>query len=141
MRKRDFAFIFLIVLVYLAAFSGILNLATVDGVSMYPVFQNGALTFYSKDSLASTGNVVIYYSPQYGTYIIHRVIRVYDLGDERAYVTQGVDKITNPLPDTTSGYEPGYGIPQNYVQGVVIQFDGVMISIPYLGYLSLIFRL
>ncbi|MEM0113798.1 MAG: signal peptidase I, partial [Metallosphaera sp.] len=44
----------------------------------------------------------------------------------------------NPQPDNQIGLEPAPGIPQNYVVGKVIEVDGYIISIPYLGYLSIL---
>ncbi|MEM4884805.1 MAG: signal peptidase I, partial [Saccharolobus sp.] len=80
-------------------------------------------------------NVIIYKSPYFNNYVIHRVIQIN--GDN--YVTQGVDKITNPLPDNRIGLEPANGIPKTLVVGKVIEVDNVTFSIPYLGYISILF--
>ncbi|MEM3946761.1 MAG: signal peptidase I [Metallosphaera sp.] len=134
MKKSDIALIVLIVLIYIVFYSNIVSSASVEGVSMYPVFQNGALTFYQEPVNVGYHSVIIYKSPQFHTYVIHRVVRV----DGNYYVTQGVDKISNPQPDNQIGLEPAPGIPQNYVVGKVIEVDGYIISIPYLGYLSIL---
>ncbi|MEM0067695.1 MAG: signal peptidase I [Saccharolobus sp.] len=135
MKKSDIGIILLIALIYILMFSNIVQSASVEGVSMYPIFQNGALTFYTKPNNIQTNNVIIYKSPYFNNYVIHRVIQIN--GDN--YVTQGVDKITNPLPDNRIGLEPANGIPNTLVVGKVIDVDNVTFSIPYLGYISILF--
>lgn len=67
--------------------------------------------------------------------MIHRVV-----GETRnTYITQGVDNITNPIPDNRIGLEPINGISKQDVVGRVMEVDGYVISIPYLGYISVIF--
>ena len=139
MRKSDIFLLVLIILIYIVVLSGIVQTASVEGVSMYPVFQNGDLTFYSSPHNISVGNIVIYKSPTFNTYVIHRVIKVNLLYGQKYYVTQGVDKITNPQPDNRIGLEPPNGIPQTQVVGKVVEINGFIISIPYLGYISILF--
>ncbi len=136
MKKSDIAIILIIALIYVIMFSNIVQSASVEGVSMYPVFQNGALTFYTQPVNVQVGNIIIYRSPYYDNYVIHRVIRI---NQDNSYVTQGVDKITNPLPDNRIGLEPINGIPHNLVVGKVLEIDNVTFSIPYLGYISILF--
>ncbi|BBG23793.1 signal peptidase I [Sulfuracidifex tepidarius] len=134
MKKSDLIGILIIIGIYVLLFSSAVETASVQGVSMYPVLQNGSLTFYKSTHDASYHNVVIYRSPL-GFYVIHRVVQV----GQDSYVTQGVDNITNPLPDNRIGLEPLGGIPKNDVIGKVVEVDGYVISIPYLGYISVIF--
>nr|WP_216604138.1 signal peptidase I [Acidianus sp. RZ1] len=135
MRKSDIGIIIFIVAIYILFFTNIVSSASVEGVSMYPVFQNGALTFYTSPVNITYHNIIIYKSPIYRIYVIHRVIAI----DGTNYITQGVDKISNPLPDNRIGLEPPSGIPISDVVGKVAEVDGYIISIPYLGYLSIIF--
>ncbi|AWS00018.1 signal peptidase I [Metallosphaera hakonensis] len=134
MKKSDIAIIILIALIYLVFYSNVVTSASVEGVSMYPIFQNGALTFYQSPVDIQFHSIIIYKSPQLHTYVIHRVIRL----DGGYYVTQGVDRISNPQPDNQIGLEPAPGVPSNYVIGKVVEIDGYVISIPYLGYLSIL---
>jgi len=139
MKKSDIFLLVLIVLIYIVVLSGIVQTASVEGVSMYPIFQNGDLTFYSTSHNITVGNIIIYKSPTFNTYVIHRVIKVNYIYGQKYYVTQGVDSITNPQPDNRIGLEPSNGIPQTQVAGKVIEVNGFVISIPYLGYISILF--
>ncbi|QKQ99316.1 signal peptidase I [Metallosphaera tengchongensis] len=134
MKKSDIAIILLIALIYIVFYSNLISSASVEGVSMYPIFQNGAMTFYESPSNIQYHSIIIYKSPQLHTYVIHRVVRV----DGEFYVTQGVDKISNPQPDNEIGLEPAPGVPANYVIGKVVEVNNYVISIPYLGYLSIL---
>ncbi|AAY80713.1 signal peptidase I [Sulfolobus acidocaldarius] len=134
MKKSDVAIVLVVILIYVVLFSGIVQTASIEGVSMYPVFQNGFLTFYVSPSDISVGNIVIYKSTV-GTYVIHQVIHI----DGNSYVTKGVDNITNYLPDNKIGLEPQSGIPKTAVIGKVAEVNGFVISIPYLGYISILF--
>jgi signal peptidase len=135
MKKSDLAIIFLIILIYVLMFSNIVQTASVEGVSMYPIFQNGALTFYTSPNNIKIGNIIIYKSPYFNDYVIHRVINI----QNGNYITQGIDKITNPKPDNEIGLEPLNGIPHNLIVGKVLEIDNVTFSIPYLGYISILF--
>ncbi len=135
MKKSDIAIIAFIVFIYILFFTNIITTASVEGVSMYPVFQNGSLTFYGPPHNIQYHNVIIYKSLEHGIYVIHRVIKI----DGNHYVTQGVDNISNPYPDNRIGLEPPQGIPACDVIGKVTEVDGYIISIPYLGYLSILF--
>lgn len=106
---------------------------------MYPIFQNGQITFYIPTNNADVGDIIIYKSPTKYTYVIHRVIQVNNYQGQERYVTQGINPITNPYPDTSVGLEPQGGVPQNYVVGKVVSIGKMSFSIPYLGYLSLLF--
>jgi len=135
MKKSDVAVIAAPLLIYFLMFTNLLAVASVDGVSMYPIYQNGNLVFYGPPKNVQVGNVIIYRSPYTGTYVVHMVIN----SDGQNYITKGVDQITNPAPDNQLRLEPITGIPLSKVQGVTFSIDGYEISIPYLGYLSLLF--
>ncbi|BCU68502.1 signal peptidase I [Sulfolobales archaeon HS-7] len=138
-KKSDVAVVVLVLVIYLAILTGLVNPATVDGVSMYPIFQNGSLVFYDPGhSNIQLYSVIIYRSLQ-NTPIIHRVIGIRRVDSIPYYITQGIDKITNPLPDNVVGFESREGAPANTVIGVVISVGGIQISIPYLGYISMLF--
>jgi len=140
MKKSDIILLVLIIIIYLAVFSGIIQTASVEGVSMYPLFQNGFLTFYSSPTNIQIGNIIIYKS-LYGTFVIHRVININYVDGVPHYITQGVDNITNLYSDNRIGLEPPYGVSQYDVIGKVDEFGGFIISIPYLGYISILFSL
>ncbi|QGA54393.1 signal peptidase I [Sulfolobus sp. E5-1-F] len=135
MKKSDIVIILFIALIYILMFSNVVQSASVEGVSMYPIFQNGALTFYVKPFSINVGNVIIYKSPYFNNYVIHRVVAT----NNGYYITQGIDKITNPIPDNRIGLEPPSGIPENLVVGKIIEFGNFTFSIPYLGYISILF--
>ena len=139
MRKSDIFLLIIIVLIYIVVLSGILQTASIEGVSMYPVFQNGDLTFYIASHDIRVGDIIIYKSPTFNTYVIHRVIAMGFFDGQRYYITQGVDNITNPQPDNKIGLESPYGISQTRVVGKVVEVHGLVISIPYLGYISILF--
>ncbi|BBD72724.1 signal peptidase I [Sulfodiicoccus acidiphilus] len=134
-KKSDIAVIAVLLLIYFLMFTNVLAVASVDGVSMYPIYQNGDLVFYSPPNNVHVGDVIIYRSPYTSTYVVHMVVK--ENGDN--YVTKGVDEITNPEPDNVLRLEPVDGIPLSRVQGVTFSIGGYELSIPYLGYLSLIF--
>jgi signal peptidase len=105
---------------------------------MYPVFQNGSLTFYTSPHNITIGNIIIYKSPVINAYVIHRVVAKDDYNNVQHYITQGVDKISNPVPDNKIGLEPPQGVPSTYILGKVDEFHGIIFSIPYLGYISIL---
>lgn len=134
MKKSDLALLAFIIVIYVAFFTNIISTASVEGVSMYPVFQNGALTFYQPPTNISYGTIIIYKATN-GVYIIHRVIEI----NQGHYITQGVDNISNPYPDNRNPQlQPPEGVAVNNVIGKVTEINGYVISIPYLGYLSII---
>lgn len=139
MKKSDIFLLAIIVLIYVAVLSGIVQTASIEGVSMYPIFQNGDLTFYVTSHKIDVGDIIIYSSPTFNTYVIHRVIAINFVNGQNYYVTQGIDNITNPQPDNRIGLEPPYGVSQTRVVGKVVEIHGLVISIPYLGYISILF--
>ncbi|MEJ2778953.1 signal peptidase I [Stygiolobus sp. RP850M] len=138
MKKSDIILLILILMIYIGVFSGVVQTASVEGVSMYPEFQNGFLTFYTSPKNISVGNIIIYKSTL-GTYVIHRVIQINP--QYNSYITQGVDPITNPIPDNRIGLEQPYGVPHQFIIGKVLEIHGIIFSIPYLGYISILFSL
>lgn len=135
MKKSDIVIIAFIAFIYILFFTNIITTASVEGVSMYPVFQNGALTFYSSPENIKYHDIIIYKSPQHGIYVIHEVVGI----NNNYYITKGVNSISNPYPDNKIGLEPPQGIPSRDVIGKVVEVNGYVISIPYLGYLSILF--
>ena len=133
MKKSDLAFVILVGLIYFLILSGIVRTASVEGVSMYPIFQNGYLVFYEKPVNVHVGNIVIYES--HLGYVIHEV--VIQKGDH--YITKGVDPYTNFETDNMIGLEPPNGITVDQMVGKVVEINGYYITIPYLGYLSILF--
>ena len=133
MKKSDLAFVIVVGLIYFLILSGIVRTASVEGVSMYPIFQNGYLVFYEKPINVHVGNIVIYESRE--GYVIHEV--VIQKGDY--YVTKGVDPYTNFELDNMIGLEPPNGITVDQMVGKVVEVGGYYITIPYLGYLSILF--
>ncbi len=138
MKKSDIILIILILVIYLLYFSNVISSASVEGVSMYPVFQNGSLTFYTSPHNITVGNIIIYKSSVIDAYVIHRVLSVDNYNSQKHFVTQGVDRISNPVPDNKIGLEPPEGIPSKCVLGKVDEFHGIIFSIPYLGYISIL---
>ncbi len=134
MKKSEIVILVLIILLYVLLLSNVVNTASVEGVSMYPVFQNGAITFYQKTHHASLGDIIIFKSPVFNTYVIHRVVEITPEG----YITKGVDPISNPQPDA-GVLEPPYGVPPYDMIGKVVNISGYVFVIPYLGYISIMF--
>ncbi len=104
-------------------------LAVVDGYSMCPTLREGDLviSYKAPPEDIHTGDIIIYKSYS-GELIIHRVIKVVKINGEYYYITKGDN---NKAPDP-------YKIPYDRVEGKVLEVsDGVVLKIPYLGYLSL----
>lgn len=51
MKKIDVLIILILIIFYGLTLSGTLRTASVEGVSMYPIFQNGYMVFYAKPDL------------------------------------------------------------------------------------------
>lgn len=134
MKKSEILILSIIIILYALVLTNVVNTASVEGVSMYPIFQNGAITFYIKTHEATVGNIIIFKSPTFNTYVIHRVVIVTPVG----YITKGVDPISNPQTDAGM-LEPISGVPPYDVLGKVANISGYVIVIPYLGYISILF--
>jgi len=135
MKKTDVLIILILIFFYGLTLSGTLRTASVEGVSMYPIFQNGYMVFYAKPELNTIhiGSIIIYNNGK--GYVIHEVVSY----NNNRYITKGTDPYTNPLPDNQLGIEPPNGITLNDIIGQVFSINGRYIAIPYLGYLSIIF--
>ncbi len=133
MKKSDVIIVVVVGLIYFLILSGIVKTASVEGVSMYPIFQNGYLVFYEKPTNIQVGDVVIYVS--YTGYVIHEVVEK----EGTHYITKGVDPYTNLEPDNVIGLEPISGLTSDQIIGKVVSINGYYVTIPYLGYLSILF--
>lgn len=133
MKKNDLIFVVLVGLIYFIILSGVVKTASVEGVSMYPIFQNGYLVFYEKPINVHVGDVIIYVS--HAGYVIHEIV----IQNGNHYITKGVDPYTNFETDNMLGLEPPNGVSTSQIVGKVVRVDGYYISIPYLGYLSILF--
>ncbi len=143
LEKGEAAAVIVIVLVVVVALaSGIRGMAIVEGRSMEPLFHTGDVVFLEKKGPGeiAVGDIVVYVTPD-GRYIIHRVIDVYESGGTMCYVVKGDN---NPVPDM--GFPPckphrgAVGIPYESIKGVVAEFLGVPVKIPYVGGLTLLVR-
>jgi signal peptidase len=105
-------------------------LAYVPSKSMEPTLKVGDLVIIKGvfPQEIKEGSIIVFYVPgHYGEdeyRIVHRVIKVVNLGEELGFETKGDN---NPISDY---YRWGY-IPSSYVVGVVIY------KIPYVGYAAL----
>jgi len=104
--------------------------------SMVPTLQIGDLVIAEKVPFSSihVGQVIIYQRPTAegtcpnpgGIIIVHRVVNITSTGK---LITQGDDRITNPIPDEPSEWPP---LPSTCVKGVVF------LAVPYLGLVSML---
>ncbi|MEM2356924.1 MAG: signal peptidase I [Candidatus Bathyarchaeia archaeon] len=105
-------------------------IAYVPSKSMEPTLKVGDLVIIKgvAPQEIKQGSIIVFYVPgHYGEdeyRIVHRVVKVVDLGGELGFETKGDN---NPVSDY---YRWGY-IPSSYVVGVVIY------RIPYIGYAAL----
>ncbi|MEN2999012.1 MAG: signal peptidase I [Acidilobaceae archaeon] len=130
----------LLILAYLLFKGAGGGMAAVSGGSMEPSLHSGDLVFIIKSDDVRRGDIIVFRSGE--GYVIHRVVDVYSLDGKKCYVTQGDN---NSFPDLGSQRcaEPGrtyYGIPEDFVVGVVIEFLGLPVKIPYVGSLALLTR-
>ncbi|MGC9105639.1 MAG: signal peptidase I [Thermoprotei archaeon] len=134
MKKVDLLLLGLLIIFYALVLTGTLKTASVEGVSMYPIFQNGYLVFYSKPTSIHPGTIVIYFNGK--NYVIHEVVSV----SNGYFITKGVNPYTNNLPDNVLGIGPSNGITLGDIIGQVASVNGnYYFAIPYLGYLSIFF--
>jgi signal peptidase I len=104
--------------------------------SMVPTLQIGDLVVTEKVPFSSihVGQVIVYQRPTEqgtcpnpgGENIVHRVVAITSTG---LLITQGDDRITNPVPDEPSQWPP---LPASCVKGVVF------LAVPYLGLVSIL---
>ncbi|ADI32280.1 signal peptidase I [Staphylothermus hellenicus] len=111
-------------------------IAVVKGYSMFPILREGDIVFAYRPSPNEirVGDIIIYKGLN-GELIIHRVIKVIINGNKYYYVTKGDN---NPFPDYPEFRGPG--IPYERVEGVVLEINGSIFKIQYLGYLSIWFH-
>lgn len=111
-------------------------IAVVKGYSMFPILREGDIVFAYKPgpNEIHVGDIIIYRGLS-GELIIHRVIKVIINENKYYYVTKGDN---NQFPDYPEFQGPG--IPYERVEGVVLEVDGSVFKIQYLGYLSIWFH-
>lgn len=116
--------------------------AAVSGKSMEPLFHSGDLVALMKRSDLKKGDIIVFKTGN--TYVIHRIIYVYEHNGYMCYVTQGDN---NPLPDvgdrTRCPLIPHLGVagyPEDAIVGAVITIFGAPLKIPYLGLLAILVR-
>ncbi|MBS7655183.1 signal peptidase I [Candidatus Bathyarchaeota archaeon] len=108
-------------------------LAYVPSKSMEPTLKVGDLVVIKgfPSNEIKEGSIIVFYVPgHYGEdeyRIVHRVVKVVDLGSGLGFETKGDN---NPISDY---YRWGY-IPASYIVGVVVY------KIPYIGYAALVVR-
>ncbi|MCY0868065.1 MAG: signal peptidase I [Desulfurococcus sp.] len=114
-------------------------LAVVKGVSMLPTLREGDIVFLKSASPGDirVGDVVVYTTPR-GELVIHRVIGVVVDHETNTYYyrTEGDNNVIEDLPN----YERGLGVPYSRIVGKVVEFNGYVFKIPYLGYITLLLR-
>jgi len=123
--------------------SGVNGLAIVDGRSMEPLFHTGdvvVLVEKAPDEI-EVNDVVVYKNPL-GKYIIHRVIKIYEVDGKICYVIKGDN---NEIPDLGFSSCPpspeGYrGVPYEAIRGVVVSIGDTPVKFPYLGGITLLVR-
>lgn len=111
-------------------------IAVVRGYSMYPLLREGDIVFSYRPpgDRIKIGDIIIYESVT-GKLIIHRVVDVKVINNNYYYQTKGDN---NPDRDYREFTGPGRaGIPYERVRGVVVNLNGCVFKIPYLGYLSI----
>ena len=136
-----------------AATGSELPLAVVEGRSMHPLLRDGDLVIVVKEKPQDirVGDIIVYKTFD-GRFIIHRVIGVEVYKGMYYYRTKGDNRITNPVEDcrfydvvkgSTKDFGCGVGrigVDYDRVVGVVLHVGKASFKIPYLGYISLMFR-
>ncbi len=109
-------------------------LAVVEGYSMFPLLREGDLVFAYKPSPNDihVGDIVIYRG-FHGELIIHRVVKIVEKNGEKYYVTRGDNNEGNDYFQFLG--KPG--VTYDRIEGKVIEFNGAVFKIPYIGYLSI----
>ena len=130
-RVRSAAYLGTLILV-LVIFAILLFVFTrrVDGVSMRPTLEAGDMVVLQFGNISNVkqGDVIVFNDPTFGGCedftIIHRVVQV---ASDGGLVTQGDNRLTNPVPDEPSG---GPYVHQQCLVGKVV------FVIPYLERLA-----
>ncbi|MCD6323609.1 MAG: signal peptidase I [Desulfurococcales archaeon] len=121
-----FLILLIISIIFLSA-TRILMFAVVEGKSMEPVLQTGDLVFVLKVPTSSihVGDVVVYRKPS-GEFVIHRTIKILNVGDKVVLVTKGDN---NLIPDGQ--------VSSQWIVGKVFSVGANVVKIPGVGYLTL----
>ncbi len=118
-------------------------LVAVEGHSMHPLFESGDVVIVERvmPQDIHVGDIIVYRGCG-GHLIIHRVFHVCRLpGGTYCYTTWGDN---NPIPDTpliscSNAYCDNLPcIPYSRVLGKVVEIDGVIYKVPFIGGLSLL---
>lgn len=111
-------------------------LAVVKGSSMLPTLREGDIVIILrvKTDEIRPGDVVVYRAGD--KLIIHRVIEIKRFGNDLYFVTKGDN---NPTTDFMY-FDNSLGIHYKRIVGKVFSINGYLFKIPYLGYLSLMFK-
>lgn len=109
--------------------------AVVKGNSMLPLLREGDVVFIVKSNPheIKEGDVIVFWTPDNAMLVIHRVIEVVKADNTPYYVTKGDN---NPFKDV---YYP-VGVPYSKVVGKVASVGDYVYKIPYIGYITLMFR-
>lgn len=110
-------------------------IAVVKGNSMLPLLREGDVVFIVKSGPheIKEGDVIVFRTPDNAMLIIHRVIKVVRTDNIPYYVTKGDN---NPFKDA---YYP-IGVPYGKVVGKVASVGNSVYKVPYIGYITLMFR-
>lgn len=116
--------------------------AAVSGKSMEPLFHTGDLVILIKRDDLREGDIIVFRLGN--SYVIHRIIHVYEHGGYKCYITKGDN---NPLPDAGDRSRcpmraeyGAAGYPEDSVVGAVVTLFGVPLKVPYLGMLAIMTR-
>lgn len=99
----------------------------VPSTSMVPTLNVGDIVIIKgvDPKTITVGTIIVFQIPGGSINIIHRVVGIVNVGDTLAFVTQGDNRMTNPMPD------PWSPVPEKNVKGVLVA------RIPYIGYVTL----
>ncbi|MEM1528622.1 MAG: signal peptidase I [Desulfurococcaceae archaeon] len=109
--------------------------AVVKGNSMFPLLREGDVVFIvrSNPREIKEGDVIVFWTPDNAMLVIHRVIEVVEVDSTPYYVTKGDNNLFRDV------YYP-VGVPHSKVVGKVASVGNSVYKIPYMGYITLIFR-
>ncbi|MEM1628418.1 MAG: signal peptidase I [Desulfurococcaceae archaeon] len=132
--------IFMISLVAITLYNIVIKgetpLAVVKGNSMLPLLREGDIVIIIKANAEEIkpGDIIVYKAGD--KLIIHRVIEIRRMSGDLYFVTKGDN---NPMSDFIY-FDNLIGIHHSRVVGKVFSINQHVFKIPYLGYLSLMFR-
>lgn len=127
--------IIVVVIITMKMYLADIPVAVVKGNSMLPLLREGDVVFIIKPGPyeIKEGDVIVFWTPDNTTLVIHRVIKVVKVNNVSYYVTKGDN---NPFKDT---YYP-VGVPYGKVVGKVASMGNSVYKIPYIGYITLMFK-